>query len=152
MNGVLYVEATDGTVQVCKSNEHGWKSALDANGAWQNAEFDDSGWKEAVHYIPPASVREGSDVGRPWPTGTVKMLRKTFEIGKPVAAARLYATALGAYKFSINGKPVGDQILAPGWTDFRERVVYQAYDVTGHVRSGKNAAAALLVARPTARA
>ena len=39
---------------------------------------------------------------------------------------------------------MSDEILAPGWTDFRERVVYQAYDVTAEIKSGKNAMAALL--------
>jgi alpha-L-rhamnosidase len=146
MSAVLYVEGTDGTVQIFKSGEEGWKSALDASGTWPSMEFDDSAWKQAVRYVHAASVREGSEVGHAWPTGTVKMLRKTLEISKPVMSARLYATALGAYKFSINGKAVGDQILAPGWTDYRERVVYQAYDVTGLVRTGKNAVAALVAA------
>ena len=59
-------------------------------------------------------------------------------------SARLYATALGAYEMFLNGRRVGDQVLAPGWTDYRERVVYQTYDVTGSVAQGKNAISALL--------
>ena len=65
-------------------------------------------------------------------------------VEKPVKSARLYATALGAYEMFLNGKRVGDQVLAPGWTDYRERVVYQAYDVTEQSRKGKNAIGALL--------
>ena len=34
--------------------------------------------------------------------------------------------------------------MAPGWTDYRERVLYQTYDVTALVKSGKNAIGALL--------
>jgi len=34
---------------------------------------------------------------------------------------------------------VGDQVLAPGWTDYRERVVYQTYDVTDLIKQGANA-------------
>ena len=45
-------------------------------------------------------------------------------------SARLYATALGGYLFFLNNERIGDQVLAPGWTDYRERVVYQTYDVT----------------------
>ena len=74
----------------------------------------------------------------------MKSLRRSFEIAKPVASARVYATALGAYKLSINGRSVGDDVLAPGWTDFRERVIYQAYDVTADLKLGKNTIAALL--------
>ncbi len=59
-------------------------------------------------------------------------------------SARLYATALGAYEMFLNGKRVGDQVLAPGWTDYRERVVYQTYDVTDQIAQGKNAISAML--------
>ncbi len=61
-----------------------------------------------------------------------------------MASVRVYATALGAYKLFVNGRAVGDQILSPGWTDFREHVVYQAYDVSDLVKQGKNAIGALL--------
>ena len=39
---------------------------------------------------------------------------------------------------------MGDQVLAPGWTDYRERVVYQTYDVTDQIMQGENAIGALL--------
>jgi alpha-L-rhamnosidase len=65
-------------------------------------------------------------------------------VEKPVKSARLYATALGAYEFGLNVRQVGDQVLAPGWTDYRERVVYQTYDVTDQVVQGKNAISAFL--------
>ncbi len=51
-------------------------------------------------------------------------------------SARLYATALGEYEIFINGKRVGDQVLAPGWTDYREHVKYQTYDVTALLARG----------------
>jgi len=69
----------------------------------------------------------------------VKALRRGFEVAKAVASARVYATALGAYKLWINGRTVGNEFLAPGWDGFRERVVYQTYDVTADVKNGKNA-------------
>ena len=94
--------------------------------------------------MSPATHLKRPDIGRPWPTGPVKMLRRGFEVAKPVRSARLYATALGAYKFWINGHVVGDQVLAPGWTDFRSHVAYQAYDVTADVKAGRNAIGAYL--------
>jgi alpha-L-rhamnosidase len=144
MNAVLYVEATDGTVELFKSTAEGWRAALDARGNWQAPEFDDSSWSGAIRYVAPTSGFESGELGNPWPTGAVKCLRQTFEIAKPVASARIYATALGAYQISMNGRKVSDEILAPGWTDFRERVIYQAYDVTSEIKSGKNAIGALL--------
>ena len=59
-------------------------------------------------------------------------------------SARLYATALGTYEMFLNGKRVGNDFMAPGWTDYRERVLYQTYDVTDLVKSGTNVIAALL--------
>ena len=47
-----------------------------------------------------------------------------------IVNAKLYATARGYYEFSINGKKVGDQFLAPGWSDYFHSIMYQIYDVT----------------------
>jgi alpha-L-rhamnosidase len=87
---------------------------------------------------------DGAVLGKPLPTQSVKILRRGFTVSKPVKSARLYATALGAYEFHLNGRRVGDEILSPGWTDYRLRVPYQVYDVTQLVSEGKNALAAFL--------
>ena len=74
----------------------------------------------------------------------VPFLRKEFELSKAVTKARLYVTALGVYECSLNGQRVGEDVFAPGWTDYLERVRYQVYDVTGLLRVGNNAWGALL--------
>jgi alpha-L-rhamnosidase len=70
--------------------------------------------------------------------------RKTFTATKPVKRALLYATALGVYHLSLNGRAVSSDLLSPGWTDYRKRVHYLAYDVTGQMRPGANALGAIL--------
>jgi len=142
MSACLYIEMADGSVKLIRSDEN-WKAMLNAPQGWNAASFSESSWKNAVRYVSN-DPSQAADVGRPWPNGPVKMLRKGFEIAKPIRSARLYATAMGAYKFWINGNVVGDQILSPGWTDYRARVVYQAYDVTANVKSGGNAIGAYL--------
>jgi alpha-L-rhamnosidase len=82
--------------------------------------------------------------GNPWPAQSIKALRQGFTVDKPIASARLYATALGAYELFVNGRRAGDDVLAPGWTDFRERLKYQTYDITAQLTQGANAIAALL--------
>jgi alpha-L-rhamnosidase len=144
MSAVLYHEGTDGAVSIFKTGQQGWRATLNATGSWHDEAFDDSSWPQTIPYVAGPSLGGSSEMGHPWPTGTVKALRRTFEIAKPLSSARVYATALGAYTLSINGHAVGDQILAPGWTDFRQRVVYQAYDVTADLRPGKNVIGALL--------
>lgn len=146
MSATLYIESADGSATALTSSEHGWKATLDARGDWQDLAFDDSAWKDAIRYAPPADAFDESDIGYPWPTGTVKALRREFAVTEPITSARVYATALGAYSLSINGKRIGDQILSPGWTDFRQRVIYQTYDVTDDLKTGKNAIGALLAA------
>lgn len=74
----------------------------------------------------------------------VPQLRKAFEITKPVKKATVYATALGLYELSMNGKRVGVDHLSPGWTDYNQFVQYQTYDVTGMLENGSNALGALL--------
>ncbi len=57
-------------------------------------------------------------------------LRKGFTTTKAIAQARLYVTALGLYEVRINGRKVGEDVLAPGWTEYTKRVPSQTYDVT----------------------
>ena len=52
-----------------------------------------------------------------------------FTVSKPVAKARLYATACGLYEAELNGKKIGDTYLAPGWTSYHKRLQYQTYTV-----------------------
>ena len=63
-------------------------------------------------------------------------LRKEFPLDKPVRRARMYATARGVYELYVNGSRVGDDVLAPGWTDYDRRIQYQTYDVTPLLAEG----------------
>ena len=72
------------------------------------------------------------------------MLRREFSVSGRVRRARLYASALGLYELRLNGKRIGEDLFAPGWTDYGRRVQYQTYDVTGLLRRGRNALGALL--------
>ena len=57
---------------------------------------------------------------------------------KPVKKATLHATALGVYHAELNGEKIGGEVLAPGWTNYRKRLQYQAYDLTGLLAQGEN--------------
>jgi alpha-L-rhamnosidase len=72
------------------------------------------------------------------------MVRKSFQLDHPVKRATAYASALGLYELQLNGRRIGDELLAPEWTSYRKRVAYQTYDVTEFLRPGENAAAAML--------
>ncbi len=51
-------------------------------------------------------------------------------IVKKAVSAILTVTAIGVYEARINGVRIGDFILAPGCTVYRERLQVQSYDIT----------------------
>ena len=61
------------------------------------------------------------------------ILRKSFALEGEVRRATLHLTALGVVEASINGTPVGDEVLAPGWTSYEWRLRVRAHDVTALV-------------------
>lgn len=63
--------------------------------------------------------------------------RRTFSTEKKIISAKIYATAMGIYELSLNGKKVGDEYFAPGFTAYRDYLQYQTYDVTD-MMSGEN--------------
>lgn len=70
---------------------------------------------------------------------TPTLFKTDFTIGKIVAQARLHMTAHGIYDTELNGIPVGDHVLAPGWTSYAHELPYQTFDVTNHLQKGDNA-------------
>lgn len=59
------------------------------------------------------------------------LLRKAFQVNadSPVKRATVYATALGVFELYINGRQLGSRRLAPGWTDYDQRLYYLTYEV-----------------------
>ncbi|WP_330286088.1 family 78 glycoside hydrolase catalytic domain [Streptomyces sp. NBC_00576] len=78
------------------------------------------------------------------PDGPAPLFRREFTVRKDLLSARLYITAQGLYEARINGRRVGDHVLAPGWTSYRHRLHYQTYDVTELLLPGANALGAML--------
>ena len=58
------------------------------------------------------------------------VFRREITTDKPIARARLYATAMGIYEVELNGKKLGDHYFAPGFTSYKSYLQYQTYDVT----------------------
>lgn len=120
--------------------DQSWKDSGPVPG-WDGAGFDNVAWPAAAVVAPFGGGVWGDPGSR---SSAVPILRTTMRLDKPVASARLYATALGLYELRLNGQRVGDHALAPEWTDYRKRVRYQVYDVAALLRPGENAMVALL--------
>ncbi|MEV0797223.1 glycoside hydrolase family 78 protein [Kribbella sp. NPDC050281] len=105
---------------------------------WLEHDYDtDPKFEPPVDRAEPRSVRQAT-IAPP------RYYRRSFELKQPVARARVYATAHGLYQLSANGERVGADELTPGWTDYRERLAYQTYDVTHLLREGENVIGAVL--------
>lgn len=66
------------------------------------------------------------------------IFRKEFTCGKEIESAKLYITAAGYYKASINGSAIGKNVLDPAWTNYEKRVYYAEYNITAYIRDGLN--------------
>ena len=143
MSATLAVEFADGSYATFATGvDKGWKASIHA-ASWMNSPSEDESWQPVIAFSARPGMDSG-DPGNPWPAESVKALRHDFTIAKPVASARIYSTALGAYQLFVNGARAGDDVLAPGWTDYRLRLKYQTYDVTASLKQGANALAALV--------
>jgi alpha-L-rhamnosidase len=80
-------------------------------------------------------------VGLPEPSRPAQpaLLRREFAVASGLVRATWYATALGVYSAELNGTPVDDQLLKPGWTPYQYRLVHETTDVTALLREGRNA-------------
>lgn len=92
----------------------------------------------------------GLDKAMPWDSMTqfsrlsARYFRKTFTAPLTVKKATVYVCGLGLYELYVNGQRIGDQVLAPGATDYTKSVLYNTYDVTAQLQKGNNVLAAVL--------
>lgn len=80
-------------------------------------------------------------VTRQW----LPLFRKTFRVADtPLRYAVMHVCGLGHFEAFMNGKKVGDHILAPGWTDYKDTCLYVPFDVTDMLWPGMNACGIML--------
>lgn len=75
---------------------------------------------------------------------SARYFRKEFRAPKVIRQAKVYIMGLGLYELYINGKRVGDQVLAPAPTDYTRNIKYNTFDVTGLLTKGENAIGVVL--------
>lgn len=66
------------------------------------------------------------------------LLRGEADLPEGIVSARIRATARGVMTLRINGSPVSDDVLHPGWTSYAKRLRYRTWDVTDLVCQGTN--------------
>lgn len=66
------------------------------------------------------------------------VLRTRFTLDRPVRQVLMFWSALGVAEPEVNGVGVSEDVLAPGWTAYRDRLVHETVDVTTLVVPGHN--------------
>jgi alpha-L-rhamnosidase len=135
----VIAKLTSGTTTVATGSA--WKASQSGPAGWEQPGFADAAWPAAKVTAAYGAGPWGSQVAVPNPT---PYLSKGFSVGKPVARARLFATALGLHDTYLNGTKVGAERLAPGWTDYNDRLQYRVHDVTQSLKQGGNTLGALV--------
>ncbi|MBW3068488.1 family 78 glycoside hydrolase catalytic domain [Actinomyces sp. 594] len=128
-----------------------WTDSDSAPSPWAEASFSTSlldgagvvaDWVEPaqtpVELEPPASFATLFAPRDPQPAGErlhpVKLIRQDLPRASvkdaPITRARLYLSAQGVIEASIDGIPVGDTVLAPGWTSYHTYTEFEVHDVT----------------------
>ena len=91
-----------------------------------------------------ADGRVSKEVSLVIPETRSPLFRREFRLEKPVRRARLCIAGLGLYELRLNGQKVGNQILTPAKTIYRQRILYDTYEVTSQLCQGANALGIML--------
>src|SRR5690606_5708319 len=78
------------------------------------------------------------------PEGPAAYLRKEFDVVRRPVRATLRVTAIGLIEPHVNGAAIGDEVLVPGRTSYRHRLVVSSHAITDSIYVGRNAIGAIL--------
>ena len=124
--GVRYAGAPLGSRQSYWWRVRVWPEETDAAEDWsepagfETAMFDPGEWR--ARWIGRTGAPDGDE--------SAIYLRGAVDLAAPVVRGRAYVTALGWYRFFVNGTDLTGPALVPRWTPFDHYLEYQAYDVT----------------------
>ena len=79
--------------------------------------------------------------GWPIPDNTMPdpWFRKQFTLDSAPSRAMIYVASIGYHEVYVNGRKVGDAVLAPCATNHKKRARYCTYDIAAYLRPGENA-------------
>jgi len=69
--------------------------------------------------------------------GPCPVFKKHFCVRSEIKKAELYITAHGVYEATLNSKRISEDYFAPGYTPYDKRLLYQTYDITSQLQTGK---------------
>lgn len=132
--GGLTLDLADGTILHLRTGEN-WKVSNTAATEPPERGLSDAGWSPA-HVVelptpvtlPPIRTRLAA-----------RLLRKEFELSRPVRRATAYISGVGVYELYVNGRRISNDVLAPNLSDYDKRVYYRTHNVSELLKAGPNA-------------
>ncbi|MEI6676977.1 MAG: family 78 glycoside hydrolase catalytic domain [Mariniphaga sp.] len=109
---------------------------------WTTGLFKESDWK--AKWIGLDKAVGGDDPEAEHRVLSARMLRHEFNVEKKVKSATAFISGLGLFELYLNGEKIGDQVLAPGLSEYNKRAFYMTFDVTKFLHSDKNAIGVIL--------
>lgn len=92
-------------------------------------------WKADWMRTPRAYVQRKKGFGAQPPA---TLFRRAFTLSAAPRRARLYATCLGVYRLTVNGKRPDMREFAPEHTSYKGLLCFQTYDLTALLHIGEN--------------
>lgn len=132
-----------------KGRSSGWSSIA----SWQMGLLKPEDWAGA-RWIAYDSIKNSERIfpaahggGKPeWNElkAIQPLLRKEFAVRKKIKQATIFASGLGHFELSLNGKKIGDHFLDPGWNLYSKEAFYVGFDITKQIKQGINAMGVML--------
>ena len=137
-------------VELCSCTRYYVRAKVWVTGSFADGLEAESPWSEPASFVTALLQNEweadfiSAETKADKTNSKGTYVRKTFSVEKEVKEAYICSTALGLYHLYLNGEPVGDDQMAPGWTSYHKHLCYQTCDVTAQLKQGKNAVGAHL--------
>lgn len=119
-------------------------SCINENATTKSDQWSTAQWisfeqlPDSMQVVPGVHVYGNQLSEKGFKRSVVPMFRKDFMIDNSIESAIINISGLGHYELYINNKKIGDRFLAPGWTNYNKRVLYNTFDITEQIKEGGN--------------
>ena len=127
MGALVFTLASYGT----EKTDNGRLISALSNSAWNASQWISAANAPVVKGSIQGANERAAD-GASWFVSAVKNEQK-------VVSAKWMTAGLGVYELYVNGKPIGDEILKPGFTHYKKTKRSFTYDVTSVLNASKGA-------------
>lgn len=119
--------------KVCVKDEKGKESGWSDIAHWSTGILKRAEW--TAKWIGTTTILDTKqpecNIPDPW-------FRKTVELASKPTKAVMYVASVGYHELYVNGKKIGDDVLAPCVSDHSKRARYVGYNIAGELKAGKN--------------